>query len=62
VLYGCFFLDAFLSIASRKTAVDNMYVLLSWTREINHNTKNMIVSVMNTKRGKLFYGKYFLKK
>jgi len=36
-----------------------MDVLLSWTREINHHTKNMMVSVINTKRGKLFMGNIF---
>ncbi len=36
-----------------------MDVLLSWTREINHHTKNMMISVINTKRGKLFMGNIF---
>jgi len=44
---------------SRKTDVYSMDVLLSWTREINHHTKNMMVSVINSKRGKLFMENIF---
>ena len=44
---------------SRKTDVYTMDVLLSWTRKINHHTKNMMVSVINSKRGKLFMENIF---
>jgi len=44
---------------SRKTGVYSMDVLLSWTRECNHHTKNMMVSVINSKRGKLFMENIF---
>ncbi|MGG3544218.1 hypothetical protein ABES09_25820, partial [Priestia megaterium] len=52
-------LQAFFMNTSRKTDVYSMDFLLSWTREINHHTKNMMVSVINSKKGKLFMENIF---